>query len=182
MKIQISFCGGVWSRICPQCEDSGQSRRSCCIAKWCISCKNNAPLTGGRIRGAFRVCGWAVCQRAESFRSTWRFLIYKEGRQDCTAPETGGGFPGKQPETPDVQHDFAHVTSCCGNVAERWWYFSAQSGKIISAECQWGIPMKRSEKITAQRKAHGLSQEELADRLSVSRQAVSRWEQGVSQS
>lgn len=40
--------------------------------------------------------------------------------------------------------------------------------------------MKLSAKITAQRKAHGLSQEELADRLGVSRQAVSRWEQGVS--
>ena len=77
------------------------------------------PPTSGRVRGAFRVSGWAVCQRAESFRSTWCFLIYKEGRQDCTAPETGGGFPGKQPETPDVQHDFVHVTSCCGNVAER---------------------------------------------------------------
>lgn len=42
--------------------------------------------------------------------------------------------------------------------------------------------MKLSEKITAQRKAYGLSQEELADRLGVSRQAVSRWEQGVSHS
>lgn len=42
--------------------------------------------------------------------------------------------------------------------------------------------MKLSAKITAQRKAHGLSQEELADRLGVSRQAVSRWEQGVSHS
>ena len=40
--------------------------------------------------------------------------------------------------------------------------------------------MKLSAKITAQRKAHGLSQEELADRLGVSRQAVSRWEQGGS--
>ena len=54
-----------------------------CIAKWCISCKNNASPTSGRVGGAFRVCGWAVCQRTESFQGTWRFLIYKEGRQSC---------------------------------------------------------------------------------------------------
>lgn len=42
--------------------------------------------------------------------------------------------------------------------------------------------MKLSEKITAQRKAHGFSQEDLAERIGVSRQAVSRWEQGVSHS
>lgn len=39
--------------------------------------------------------------------------------------------------------------------------------------------MKLSEKITAQRKAHGFSQEDLAERIGVSRQAVSRWEQGT---
>lgn len=41
--------------------------------------------------------------------------------------------------------------------------------------------MKLEEKIAAQRKAHGLSQEALAEQLGVSRQAISRWEQGVSQ-
>ena len=38
--------------------------------------------------------------------------------------------------------------------------------------------MKLSEKILALRKQHGLSQEELAGKLNVSRQAVSRWEVG----
>ena len=39
-----------------------------------------------------------------------------------------------------------------------------------------------SENIRAVRKAKGLSQEELAVRLNVVRQTVSKWEQGVSQS
>ena len=39
--------------------------------------------------------------------------------------------------------------------------------------------MKLSEKITRLRKARGLSQEELAEKLGVSRQAVSRWESGT---
>lgn len=42
--------------------------------------------------------------------------------------------------------------------------------------------MKLSEKIIRLRKGGGLSQEELAERLGVSRQAVSRWESGVSHS
>ncbi len=41
--------------------------------------------------------------------------------------------------------------------------------------------MKLSEKILSLRKQKGLSQEELADRLNVSRQAISRWEVGSAQ-
>lgn len=40
--------------------------------------------------------------------------------------------------------------------------------------------MTLPEKILALRKQRGLSQEELAGRLQVSRQVVSRWEVGVS--
>ena len=39
-----------------------------------------------------------------------------------------------------------------------------------------------SEKIKAVRKSKGLSQEELAVKLNVVRQTISKWEQGVSQS
>ncbi len=42
--------------------------------------------------------------------------------------------------------------------------------------------MKLSEKILYCRKRAGLSQEALAERLGVSRQAVSKWETGVSRS
>ena len=37
-----------------------------------------------------------------------------------------------------------------------------------------------SEKIIMLRKKYGWSQEELAERLDISRQSVSKWEQGVS--
>ncbi len=40
--------------------------------------------------------------------------------------------------------------------------------------------MKLSEKLYSLRKKSGLSQEELAEQLSVSRQAISKWESGVS--
>ena len=40
--------------------------------------------------------------------------------------------------------------------------------------------MQFSEKLIQLRRAKGMSQEELAERLGVSRQAVSRWEQGSS--
>ena len=42
--------------------------------------------------------------------------------------------------------------------------------------------MRLSEKIMDLRKRSGWSQEELADRLGISRQSVSKWETGVSQS
>ena len=39
--------------------------------------------------------------------------------------------------------------------------------------------MNIAEKITKLRKAHGLSQEDFAEKLDVSRQAISRWENGT---
>lgn len=42
--------------------------------------------------------------------------------------------------------------------------------------------MKLGEKILSARKKAGLSQVDLADALGVSRQSVSKWETGVSQS
>ena len=41
--------------------------------------------------------------------------------------------------------------------------------------------MKLEEKILALRKQYGMSQEELAGKLNVSRQAISRWEIGTAQ-
>ena len=41
-------------------------------------------------------------------------------------------------------------------------------------------PMNMAERIQFLRKAKGISQEELADKVGVSRQAVSKWESGVS--
>lgn len=40
--------------------------------------------------------------------------------------------------------------------------------------------MKFGNKLSKLRKEHNLSQEQLADKLEVSRQAVSKWESGVS--
>ena len=42
--------------------------------------------------------------------------------------------------------------------------------------------MNLADRIQQLRKRRGISQEELADRIGVSRQAVSKWESGVSQS
>ena len=42
--------------------------------------------------------------------------------------------------------------------------------------------MNIADRIQQLRKKKGISQEELADRIGISRQAVSKWESGVSQS
>ncbi|MEY8268530.1 helix-turn-helix transcriptional regulator [Lachnospiraceae bacterium 64-25] len=42
--------------------------------------------------------------------------------------------------------------------------------------------MKLDERLILLRKRAGLSQEKLAEKLDISRQAVSKWESGVSQS
>jgi len=42
--------------------------------------------------------------------------------------------------------------------------------------------MNLADRIQQLRKRKGISQEELADRIGVSRQAVSKWESGLSQS
>ena len=52
----------------------------------------------------------------------------------------------------------------------------SQNSKI----CMEDVSMILSEKITEERKKNGWSQEELAEKLSVSRQAVSKWESAQS--
>lgn len=46
------------------------------------------------------------------------------------------------------------------------------------AKAKEGFMMKLSDKITELRKANGWSREKLAEQLNVSRQAISRWENG----
>jgi len=76
---------------------------------------------------------------------------------------------------------FSNVAFGCGPETLPWWTCPALFGKI-GAEAREELPMNFSEKLIRLRKREGISQEELASYLEVSRQAVSRWEQGVSHS
>ena len=68
------------------------------------------------------------------------------------------------------------ATSGCKNANTGWWiYFHLQS-KI---SCEQGVnDMSFAENLKLIRKERNLSQEELAEMIDVSRQAVSKWEQG----
>ena len=69
-------------------------------------------------------------------------------------------------------------------VNRRMWYAEGRKTAVISYECPYKKEktMILAEKIAQLRKQKGWSQEELANRLQVSRQAVSKWEGGVSHS
>lgn len=57
--------------------------------------------------------------------------------------------------------------------------FATTSLDIITST-RGGVVMNMAERISGIRKARGMSQEELADKIGVSRQAVSKWESGQS--
>ncbi|WP_418738332.1 helix-turn-helix transcriptional regulator, partial [Dysosmobacter sp.] len=73
---------------------------------------------------------------------------------------------------------FSNVAFGCGPETLPWWTCPALFGKI-GAEAREELPMNFSKKLIRLRKREGISQEELASYLEVSRQAVSRWEQGT---
>ena len=58
----------------------------------------------------------------------------------------------------------------------------AGSYTIVITTERKGLSIMLNENIKAIRKSKGLSQEELAIKLNVVRQTISKWEQGVSQS
>ena len=69
--------------------------------------------------------------------------------------------------------------TCSWQIANvNWWLKTAEQGTMQTEVME----MKFNEKLQKLRKEKGMSQEALADELGVSRQAVSKWENGVSQS
>ena len=68
-----------------------------------------------------------------------------------------------------------HVKSCCVIASLMWWLFKINFGRI-GVSNQGGAIMKLADKLIELRKQKGWSQEEFAEKLDVSRQAISRWE------
>ena len=58
------------------------------------------------------------------------------------------------------------------------WYYEADFA-IMNSPDQGGFIMKLSDKLITLRKENGWSQEDFAEKLDVSRQAISRWENGT---
>ena len=74
---------------------------------------------------------------------------------------------------------FSFATRGCGISSQKRLLKSLCSAKIESEK--GGGFMEFGEKLSAARKAKGFSQEELAAKIDVSRQAVSKWENGTAQ-
>ena len=59
------------------------------------------------------------------------------------------------------------------------WY-GKKKAAILLVKRKWGEDMEIGERLQQLRKEKGISQEKLAEQLHVTRQAVSKWETGVS--
>lgn len=63
-----------------------------------------------------------------------------------------------------------------------WWHFGRKFATLGPSKPMEEHDMTLGEKLQTLRRSRGLSQEQLAEILEVSRQAVSKWENGVSHS
>ncbi len=80
---------------------------------------------------------------------------------------------------PNNPKGFQDVKYCCVIVKPAFLLFSVEFVRMRIPK--GGQPMKLYEKIYQLRKQSGMSQEETAEKLNVSRQALSRWENGTAQ-
>jgi hypothetical protein len=74
------------------------------------------------------------------------------------------------------------ATFGCGNSSVGWWHFGRKFATLGPSKPMEEHDMTLGEKLQTLRRSRGLSQEQLAEILEVSRQAVSKWENGVSHS